>query len=101
MPQKIAAQLGEARMVVTLESYLARLREAEAARPEGKRRRVPGVVDLARELGVRESTVRRLVKNETEYINRHLFGAIIKALRAQGFDAEITDLLSYVEGEGE
>jgi transcriptional regulator with XRE-family HTH domain len=84
-------------MVVTLKSYLARLEEGETARPEGQRRAVPQLDELAGEIGVHRVTLSNIVNNKGELLNLRIAARIIGGLRARGFDTDVGDILAYEE----
>ncbi len=87
-------------MVVTLKSYLTRLEEGEARRPEDQRRPVPQLDELAAEIGVHRVTLSNIVNNKGELFNLRLGARIIAALRRRGFEADVADVLAYEPIEG-
>lgn len=99
MPQRLTPQPGSGKMRVTLKSYLERLRELEGARPEGQRRSVPSIRELAREIEVNPATLSNVVNNHTELLNLEMGSRIIRALRRRGFDTGVSDILAFIEGE--
>ena len=84
-------------MVVTLKSYLARLDEAESARPIEARRTVPTMDELAEAVSVHRVTLGNIANNKGELLNLRLMARVIAALRARGFDADVSDVLAYEE----
>ena len=84
-------------MFFNLKGYLAELEAAEAAKPEGERRDVPTLTDLARAAGVHKVTMSKLVQGRIRSLSFDIGGAIVAELRQRGFDTQPGDLLGYAE----
>lgn len=97
MPQRLSDLPEQGRMVVTLKSYLARLEEGESGRPEGQRRPVPQLDELAEEIKVHRVTLSNIVNNKGELFNLRIGARIIAALRRRGFETDVVDILAYEE----
>jgi hypothetical protein len=86
----------EATMRVTLKEYLARLESIESVKPEGQRREVPTLSDLAAAAGIHPMTMSKWISGRIGATNHRTSGAIIMELRQRGFPAEVADILAYV-----
>ncbi len=85
-------------MIVTLKSYLARLEEQEAAKPEDQRKEVPQIKDLAKEIDIHVTRLSKIANNRAALLSLDIMTRIIRALRRRGFNTDVSDLLKYVEG---
>ena len=84
--------------VVALGSYLASLEEREAGKPEGERRHVPNLTELAKSVeGVERTGLSRIVHNRVNCVNRKVIAQVIASLHRRGFPCDVGDLLRYVE----
>lgn len=83
-------------MILKLRGYLATLDDMEKARPEGQRRQIPTITELAREVGLSRVQMQRIVGGNTESIKLDVAGNIIRVLRRRGFPMEVTDLIDFV-----
>jgi hypothetical protein len=81
---------------VILSDTLVRLEEEERLRHPSERRRVPTVHDLANQLDLHLSTVRRIL-NGTVALTPEKLGLILDCLREAGFDVGMQDVLRYDE----
>lgn len=82
-------------LVMNFKAYLTRLRADELAKPEGQRKPIPTLTELAKEIDVTRSQLSRFIGGKVSKIDRKMGGALIAAMRRRGFDTKITDLLRY------
>lgn len=82
-------------MYVVFKSYLDGLEAAERSKPEGQRRKVPTIGELAAELGIHRVTLSNVVNGNIAQLNLDLGGRIITAMRRRGFRMVETDLIVY------
>lgn len=82
-------------MFITLNQYLAFLRNQEQSKPEGKRRPVPSIVALAEAIGIHPITLSNIANNNITRFNLDTGAAIIDEMRKRGFPMEATDLITY------
>ena len=97
MPQRLAETTEQCRMVITLKSYLARLREEESGRPEIERRAVPSIDELARAAKVNRVTLSNIANNRIALLNLRVCSRLIAELRGRGFATTASDVLIYEE----
>lgn len=84
-------------VIVTLNSYLNKLKEIEVAKPVEQQKPVPSLTDLAEVSGLNPSAVSKYANNRVTGLNRKVLGAIIHELRLRGFPCDVGDILRYVE----
>ncbi len=83
-------------IIVTLKSYLNELKEVESAKDTPKP--VPTVTELAKTIGIHQSSLSKIANNRIGKVDRRLLAAIIHHLRAAGFEeTDVSDLLRYVD----
>lgn len=82
-------------MIITLKSYLAELEKEEQFRPATKRRDVPTITALAKEIGVSRAQFHKMLANQTKSLKLDIADNIIKAMRERGFNMDVSDLLEY------
>lgn len=82
-------------MYVRLGAYLEELEAIERAKPEGQRRKVPTMKELARAAGISPVSLSRLVRGQVNSLNFSIGTGILDELRRRGFDADVGDILSY------
>lgn len=88
-------------MYVTLKEYLAKLDTLESTKPEGQRRPVPTIVELAQAVGVHPITLNDYANNHIVRFNLKTGAKIIDELRRRGFRADVSDILAYRPASGE
>jgi DNA-binding Xre family transcriptional regulator len=86
-------------MYITLGAYLERLEAVERAKPEGARRDVPTMRELAEAAGISPVSLSRLVTGKVGSLNFKIARAILDELHRRGFDANINDILEYAPPE--
>lgn len=82
-------------MVITLKLYLNRLELQEKTRPEGQRRDVPSMEQLAAAVGIHPVTLSNIANSNIRQLNLETGSRIITAMRRFGFPMTLTDLLEY------
>lgn len=82
-------------MIITLESYLAGLRDKERAKPEGQRLEVPTYTDLAIAAGVDGATISRLARGKIRALSFNVGTSILDELHRRGFNPQVSDILVY------
>lgn len=88
-------------VLVNLKSYLADLERDEIAKPEGKRRKVPTLAELAEAVGMHRISFYRIANNQVGKLDLEIADSIITELRRRGFPMELNDLLVYIPAEPE
>lgn len=84
-------------LIVTIDSYLAKLKEIEATKPPQKRLSVPTQTDFARLLGVTPGSLSKIFANRIDGLSRKKLATIIAELRRRGFNTDVNDILVYTE----
>lgn len=84
-------------MYINLKPYLEELRAAEGLRPEGERREVPTLLELARACGVHVNTVSNYANNNAILFNLEVGAKMIQYFRALGHNTDVGDILKYKE----
>jgi hypothetical protein len=82
-------------MYITLNQYLAQLKNRERSKPEEKRREVPSIVALAQAIGIHPITLSNIANNNVTRFNLATGAAIIDEMRRRGFRMEASDLITY------
>lgn len=83
-------------MRVTLKSYLTDLSEREQGKPEGVRRDVPTLTELATVAGVQKGTMSRLVNGKIRALSFDIGERVLTELHKRGFiEAGIGDILAF------
>lgn len=98
MPRKSTYAQGsseEGTLYITLKSYLDELDALEKSKPADQRRRVPGMEELAKAVGIHPVTLSNIANSNIQQLNLATGGRIITAIRQFGFPMEVTDLLAY------
>lgn len=85
----------EGAMYVRLGVYLEGLEASERTMPEGKRRDVPTMKELAEAAGINPVTLSRLVTGKIGSLNLKIGAAILDELNRRGFNATPNDILAY------
>jgi hypothetical protein len=88
-------------MYVVLKPYLEGLEARERSKPEGQRRSVPSIGELARELGIHRITLSNIANGRIKQLDLETGGRIITAMHRRGFQMEVTDLIAYRPPEDE
>jgi len=86
-------------MYITLNQYLAQLKNRERSKPEEKRRPVPSIVALAESIGIHPITLSNIANNNITRFNLETGAAIIDEMRKRGFPMEAKDLITYLPAE--
>ncbi len=86
-------------MYVTLKEYLSRMETLERTRPDGQRRSVPSIVELAKAVGIHPITMSDIANNHVIRFNLHTGAAIMDEMRRRGFPMDVSDLLAYRPAE--
>jgi hypothetical protein len=86
-------------MYIRLGPYLEELALAEKAKPEGQRRLVPTMRDIAEAIGYNPVSMSRLATGKIGSLNFKLGAAIIDEVRRWGFPMEVPDLIAYKPAE--
>lgn len=87
-------------MYVKLSGYLEGLENLERSKPEGQRRDVPSMKELAEAAGIHPVTMSKLVTGKINSLNFGTGAAIIGELRRRGFNTDVADILAYRPGAG-
>lgn len=82
-------------MFIRLQAYLAELEAQEANKPPGAQRPIPTVADLARDIGMSHQGLSNIIKNDVKQLSLETGAKIIAAMRARGFQMEVSDLIAY------
>jgi len=82
-------------MYITLKAYLENVETFERSRPEGQRRHVPSLRELARDVGIHEVTLNNIANNNIQQLNLGTGAKIITALRRRGFKMDVGDMIAY------
>lgn len=82
-------------MYINLGPYLEKLETLERTKPEGQRRDVPTMRELARAAGVNPVSLSRLVTGKVQSLNLAIGAAILDELNKRGFSAGPADILGY------
>lgn len=82
-------------MYITLNAYLEGLEATERSKPEGARRSVPTMRELAEVAGISAVSMSRLATGKVNSLNFDTGAAIITEMRRRGFDTEIGDFVAY------
>ena len=82
-------------MYITLKTYLSRLEEIESRKPENERTPVPNLSELARGLGMHQTSINRLANNQVNQLNLKTGAKIIHEMRRRGFPMKTTDLVEF------
>lgn len=82
-------------MYIRLKSYLDELAAVEEAKPEGQRRPVPTMKEIAEAVDYNPVSMSRLATGKIRSLNLDLASKIIDEVRRWGFQMEITDLVAY------
>jgi DNA-binding Xre family transcriptional regulator len=82
---------------VTLKEHLQQLEASEAVKHPSQRRDVPSIPELAEAAGVTRATLYNLPSVQS--VNLKLLDRIIDELNRQGFETELTDLLTTYPDE--
>ncbi len=87
---------------VVLREYLSRLQAIETLKARGEKKKyVPSLAELADLAGLHRGSIFRIAGNKGNSIHFKTANAIIQAMRNQGFDMELSDLVIYEEGSKE
>jgi DNA-binding Xre family transcriptional regulator len=95
VPDEARGKEAQGYMYIRLGSYLAETEELERRKPEGQRRPVPTITELASAAGVNKATVSRLLSGETGALNLDMGRAIFDELYRRGFQPSPGDLIAY------
>lgn len=82
-------------MIITLNSYLARLKDEERFKPKEERRKVPTISDLAEVAKVSRVQMQRIVGGDVQSLKLVQGSRIIRFMRKAGFSMDVSDLLEY------
>lgn len=83
-------------IAITFNSYLNKLRSIESAKPEGERKEIPTVRQIALSTGLSTSTANRLMNAHTTSLSLPKVALILDDMRGRGFNTQITDFLTYI-----
>ena len=83
-------------VLVVLEKYVGRLREAESKKPVQLRHFVPTIKELCEVSGASESNFNRFLNNKHRGINRDYVYTSLQLLNARGFPTTFDDILEYI-----
>lgn len=86
-------------MYISLRSYLESLKAIESAKPEGKRKHVPSVSELAKGVGMHDVSLSRIANNKVSQLALDTGDKIITEMRRRGFQMQVQDLLTYLPPE--
>lgn len=86
-------------MYFRLGVYLEHLEAIERTRPEGQRRRVPTMKELAAAAHVNPANLSRLVTGRIGSLNFRIGVGILDELRRRGFPATPNDIIAYIPPE--
>lgn len=81
-------------IIIALKEHLERLKAIETLKA-GKRKEVPSMDGLAKEVGLHRGTLNRIANNHGKAIKFEVLNSIIETLRELGFDTDISDILIY------
>lgn len=84
-------------MRVVFKDYLNRIARIERGKPEGERKRVPLLEEVAEAVGIHPITLSRIINNQTKRLNLDLMSDTISFMRALGFSMRETDFMVYEE----
>ena len=84
---------------IKLKKYLADLEDIEQQKPQPERRKVPSLRAIAGEIGKSYAAISRIANNHVNGIRFETANAIIETVRRQGFQMDLTDLITYVPKE--
>lgn len=79
---------------ISINEHLNRLQVLENEKPLNVRRSVPSIARLAKISNIPRATLYNLVGDKYESIRFDHLSAILNALRSEGFDVTIADLLT-------
>lgn len=79
--------------------YLARMASIENRKPEGERREVPLLEEIAEAVGVHPVTLSRIVNNQNKRLSLDLVSDTIAYMRRRGFSMQLNDFMVYEELE--
>jgi DNA-binding Xre family transcriptional regulator len=82
-------------MYIQLGAYLSKLENEERGLPEGKRRPVPTMRELAAAAGINPVTLSRLERGKIKSLNLEIGAAILDELNRRGFDTTPNDIIAY------
>lgn len=82
-------------MKLKLKVYLDQLELDESYKPEDKRREVPTITALAKEVGISRAQLHRLLASDVKSLNLELLDKILNSLIERGFNPQLTDILEY------
>jgi transcriptional regulator with XRE-family HTH domain len=82
---------------VILKAYLDKLRGEEGRKPEGERREVPTIKELAEAVGVSRTWLSQLANGRERMVNLDILGDVAEELRRRGFAVEVGDLFLLEE----
>jgi DNA-binding Xre family transcriptional regulator len=90
-----AKEMGAGVMYIQLGAYLSRLESEERGIPEGKRRQVPTMRELAAAVGINPATLSKLERGKIKSLNFEIGAAILDELNRRGFDTTPNDIIAY------
>lgn len=82
-------------MYINFESYLSNLKAIESSKPGPQRRKVPSITELAKSIGMHQTTMSRLINNQVSQLSLETGDRIITEMRRRGFPMQVTDLVTY------
>jgi DNA-binding Xre family transcriptional regulator len=84
-------------MYINLKTYLSSLEAIERSRPANERKQVPNLSELARSLGMHQTSINRIANNQVNQLSLETADKIITEMRKRGFLMQVGDLLAYRE----
>ena len=82
-------------MNVVFRDYLDQLQKNEQSKLPGERRYVPTLREIAKEIGINEVTLSKLLSGKIRSLNLDTGGKIIQTMHRFGFDMAETDLIVF------
>ena len=82
-------------IVVILKEYLERLKREELVNQESERRYVPNFTEIARAAGLTFKTISKLANNGGSSLNKRTLALVITALREEGFNTKLSDIVIF------
>jgi DNA-binding Xre family transcriptional regulator len=82
-------------MIITLNSYLARLKDEQNFKSPEQRLHVPNITELAEDIGLSRPQMQRIASSNIQSLKLNVGSDIIRSLRNRGFDTKVNDILDY------
>ncbi len=88
-------------MNVVFRDYLDQLDKDERQKAPGERRYVPTLREIAKEIGINEVTLAKLLSGKIRSLNLDTGGKIIQTMHRFGFEMKETDLVVFTPTNAE